>query len=795
MDNFAVYGTQFESLEDEQNSAVSKKPTPIQEQIATDERGRRRFHGAFTGGFSAGYFNTVGTKHGWVPQTFSSSKSSRAEHQEQLAEDFMDEEDLGEFGISTRRIRTKADFADSALRLSTTDSRKRLAWEHPTITLTVHSEIDSIVRPVSDSESLGMRLLKQMGWREGKGIGALMSKRQLERQKVHEMKARGMKAEFDEDGVRLFEQMAPDFAFAPEDIPAVYFSSHDGTKGLGYRGLESSSALDQRKGHLAASLRKNNSGKGIRGQAFGIGVFEDEDEDVYTNFDMTQYDYEICNSAGPSKAPKADTTFVMAGERQNARRFYNAPKIPPGFCGQHRPFLVDVSAMPGNIKKLGEKLTAVERARYLGDRSASIMELLPDAERKRLQNQNKKPHRKSRWDVGKAEAPVEEAKTEEHAREVDENDSVQSSPFEEDPLKEHRFHQYRNYLRRGLTFPQPLDMTELEWDREVAEFQKYLSREERDLLPEVRQKQVPLAANLAFTVPLAEMLRSKFTTATHEDANSSKKGTKDGDRLAAVKSKMFGELTRQHYDWYPAKNLCKLFNVPDPYPHTFQQGVLHLQKRSAATSKRIDDIALLGVGLPNTRNELQKREAVDAVRSRATFEQPLAMKEEVLDDEQFDDEKFDNDDEEPNPSDEGPSLDLLKAIFEASDNEGEESDGERETECREHEARLSSSKPGRRRSPSPKSAQATLTERPNPGGTEKFVNVLDMRELDEEFGPLPPPVIECRSEHEQNKSTTKASKKHKNEKKHKTHKKHSKEKVEVKEGKTEKKKVVFGVDR
>ena len=26
-----------------------------------DEEGRRRFHGAFTGGFSAGYFNTVGS--------------------------------------------------------------------------------------------------------------------------------------------------------------------------------------------------------------------------------------------------------------------------------------------------------------------------------------------------------------------------------------------------------------------------------------------------------------------------------------------------------------------------------------------------------------------------------------------------------------------------------------------------------------------------------------------------------------------------------------------------------------
>lgn len=41
-----------------------KKPTAIQDQIATDEHGKRRFHGAFTGGFSAGYWNTVGSKEG-----------------------------------------------------------------------------------------------------------------------------------------------------------------------------------------------------------------------------------------------------------------------------------------------------------------------------------------------------------------------------------------------------------------------------------------------------------------------------------------------------------------------------------------------------------------------------------------------------------------------------------------------------------------------------------------------------------------------------------------------------------
>jgi G patch domain-containing protein 1 len=37
---------------------------PVHKQEVTDEQGRKRFHGAFTGGFSAGYYNTVGSKVG-----------------------------------------------------------------------------------------------------------------------------------------------------------------------------------------------------------------------------------------------------------------------------------------------------------------------------------------------------------------------------------------------------------------------------------------------------------------------------------------------------------------------------------------------------------------------------------------------------------------------------------------------------------------------------------------------------------------------------------------------------------
>lgn len=58
-----------------------------------DEQGRRRFHGAMTGGFSAGYFNTVGSAEGWAPSTFVSSRGSRAPVRSQTVRDFCDAED------------------------------------------------------------------------------------------------------------------------------------------------------------------------------------------------------------------------------------------------------------------------------------------------------------------------------------------------------------------------------------------------------------------------------------------------------------------------------------------------------------------------------------------------------------------------------------------------------------------------------------------------------------------------------------------------------------------------------
>lgn len=90
-----LIGTLFEEEE------IQKKSN-FYTQEAKDAKGKKRFHGAFTGGFSAGYFNTVDTKEGWAPSArFVSSKSSKGKYTQSIL-DFMDEEDLVKTNLMIR---------------------------------------------------------------------------------------------------------------------------------------------------------------------------------------------------------------------------------------------------------------------------------------------------------------------------------------------------------------------------------------------------------------------------------------------------------------------------------------------------------------------------------------------------------------------------------------------------------------------------------------------------------------------------------------------------------------------
>lgn len=153
-ESFVHYGTPLPALQDHRKDMHELKPEWQQE--VYDDRGRRRFHGAFTGGFSAGYFNTVGSKEGWAPSSFRSSRTSRAPERASRVEDFMDEEDLADLKENFQ-LRTTADYA----RADERDPFAALGASHTSVRAT--------------TSQLGQRILQHMGWKPGQGIGPLVS--------------------------------------------------------------------------------------------------------------------------------------------------------------------------------------------------------------------------------------------------------------------------------------------------------------------------------------------------------------------------------------------------------------------------------------------------------------------------------------------------------------------------------------------------------------------------------------------------------------------------------------------
>lgn len=297
-----TYGTPLEPLEEDE---PIRKPVPVHEQTVKDEKGRyKRFHGAFTGGFSAGYFNTVGSQEGWTPSTFVSSRQQKAERQNARPEDFMDEEDFSEHGIAPREIVTTDDFASERK-----DQLKDKARAVSSLAALIPGDtglLEELIAPARSS--IGVELLRKMGWKDGQGVGPRLKRRQRKQNtdavKVHgcALLPSGSEESEDED-----DEFAPEnVTFAPKDVVPVDFTPKVDSHGLGYRGLNPLQALGggSESAHInlftlqsdrtSSLFGDRNSGQkrrgGIAGQAFGVGAMENEDADIYHKDSMSNYD-------------------------------------------------------------------------------------------------------------------------------------------------------------------------------------------------------------------------------------------------------------------------------------------------------------------------------------------------------------------------------------------------------------------------------------------------------------------------------------------------------------------------
>nr|CAD7426402.1 unnamed protein product [Timema monikensis] len=603
------YGTPLEPLDED--ALPRKKPFSLADQVVKDKQGRQRFHGAFTGGFSAGFFNSVGSLEGWAPATFKSSRSERvAKSNAPRPEDFMDEEDMEEFGIAPRVLRAHGDYTERggkrergvvpegpipgepvlrhllqpvryaqhqqpqgglANGYTRFDPLLSVSYLHSygewTILSTGYVERRQKAKARSFEstrccrETVGVRLLRKMGWKLGQGVGPRVSKREKQRTRQENklisgrvygcssepQQAQGMcalTAPQSSDGDTSSDEDLSELTFAPDDYEVLVCRPKDNSWGLGYTGLDRRPVLSAHVDLFSPSafIMKDKGKKvSISGQAFGVGALEEDDEDIYSHEDMSQYDFSL-DSGGASGASRALSGprheagllegFIKSSRPLSLKKHFPPPVLPRQELPQHQahksrfepvPESTDGATMDRKRGLQRHALSANDRATILGEAPQ------PDDEKR----------------LAEAAARL----TEGLAKTVP---SGQFKPFLAQPDKQRR---YEHFLvlgepgqKDGLSCLQPVNMTEWERERERGEFEQ--------------------AARLY--KPLSAAMSERFVSATHPDSTDPlvevEKTTsiEDADLRAAARLKMFGRLTRIKTEWQPCSLLCKRFNIPEP---------------------------------------------------------------------------------------------------------------------------------------------------------------------------------------------------------------------------------------
>nr|SVE73388.1 EOG090X013U [Daphnia atkinsoni] len=624
-DSFAPWGFYANQPEDNKphEDIAGKKPIRIEDQEVRDENGRRRFHGAFTGGFSAGYYNTVDTKEGWRPAEFKSSRSER-QKKEQKPQDFMDEEDLGAFGIAPQVLRAKEDFGEGHV------SRKRVRPVFATAgAIPGLPALHNLLHPVK--ETIGIKLLRSMGWKPNQGVGERLTKKaKKQRRKRHEetrkygcempstfqqRENRQQKSDGEDTGDESDDQL-----YAPDDVPAFVVKPKTNMFGLGYSGLMphhvmSSTAPKSGFVLFEPTLKLTDKKKKLQiaGQAFGVGAFENEDEDIYSKDDMSQYDFEL-GGAKPTKKgsqmlalPCSDILdgFVRSKKTEPVSKRYPPPVIPDDFVPIHRSIhsRFDVKPMTqAELSGLGRHdLNANQRAAILNEvlnmppetpqvpiPPETIPTPLTPAEvvaqaliqiKKNIAAQQGKSDQivqgtELKVKLEKSVAvpskidPDREAKVAKLKAFIESSRTISSfQPFARDMDKQYRFEAFcilsKNNRLEEFHFLQPETMTAWEREREEVEFDR----------------------SLTLYRPLTATMQNRFTSGGHVEENiqgglvaqiesflpqetpQPKKipVVKDPAKQAALR-KHFGPLTRKQIQWKPDRLLCLRFNVPNPFP-------------------------------------------------------------------------------------------------------------------------------------------------------------------------------------------------------------------------------------
>lgn len=618
------------------------------------------------------YFNTVGSKEGWTPSNFVSSRTNRKKDvppAQQRPEDFMDEEDLAE--------------AEEARKLQTTDVFAGLGT-----TTGGRSQDNNFMDILKTSgETMGVKLMKKMGWREGQGVGPKIRR----------------KARLDEGqdpGAGSDQQM---HLFAPENASMISFTRKSDRKGLGFAGEERLSegrnvagttkladpASDNDEESTAFGALKNGGRtkkkKSERKGGFGMGVLNDngsDDEDPYQMGPSISYNRTIggdkkkkkrLEASRSSANPLLNSKPVFISKKAGAgfRRCsdgrlpldgfvlsssldplssilsqdgkYPPPKIPPGWKSSKTSSNPNTSAAaPSTYQSAAtvaaaSKLSPKSRAALLGETllpGKSVFDYLNPTARARIASATNNPNLPPA--LGEADAhpsASHQSRTlsslipslaKETAFAALSRGTAGWMPYAEDPSKRSRYRLFLE-IRAGLRPEGNLPdrapgASNDDWAKEMNEFAH---------AAQIFKPMTGMMASRFTSSSSAPTLASdndvKSSAATAEgataiggkDATTATKAKTPADEAAAVG--MYGPLTRSVDNFYPTRLLCKRFNIQPPAHVQLDPGD-GLPFPSSSSEKGTGAAApppTHSTAMPQKRLELVGKEDMDALRMSA----------------------------------------------------------------------------------------------------------------------------------------------------------------------------------
>ncbi|KAL1374535.1 hypothetical protein pipiens_018025 [Culex pipiens pipiens] len=573
-DTLCKYGTPLPTYE--QDEIPAKKPVSVEDQIVLDANGKRRFHGAFTGGFSAGYWNTVGSQEGWKPAEFKSSRAEKASARAaQNPMDFMDDEDLGEFGIAPQRVQTRDDFAAGSTG--------------------AEGAVGAGAREDGGGDAEADGLAGGSGDRGAAESGEKKKARERNRKETYVMKMYGCEmpgrgspkavSDSESDGSEDYE-----VSFAPDDFDPLVAAIKDNTFGLGYSGLDRGSGSGAKRFNLFETLEivdRNNKKLSIRGQAFGVGALEDDDEDIYAKDDMSRYDFSLEDRAKkPAAIKSAEQAGVLDGfcaSKKTGKQMKKVFKVrvPENFTPRNwtqrksrfEPMEEDRAERHAErnqykVQGLGRHdLNPEQRGQALGEVPLPVVKEPPKNPILEMINQRAQNFVAGEVINSDQDKPPSVVKKDPLKFDLKAETSNLGStregfkPFIADPDKQERYEKFLSFKpcekyktkQDFLDSLQPLGMSP--WDRE---------RESKEFAQAQRMYR-----------PLDGLMSDRFVTESNLIAE---KEVADANKSVEVRVKRTRGL------WKPHKDLCKRFNVPEPFG-----GMLEEEKAVSKTKFSVFD--------------------------------------------------------------------------------------------------------------------------------------------------------------------------------------------------------------